>query len=98
MPGGRKRVYTESSLFDLPYPHRVTRYNAGGVPFYYLYKDLPTFNLQRMLSNVGIGLTFSISLLVSFLLATEIKLIPLILSIKKKGSSAHESLSRPLSE
>ena len=91
-----KRVYTESFLFDLPYPHRVTRYNLGGVPFYYLYKDLPTFNLQRMLSNVGIGLTFSISMLVSFLLATEIKLIPLLLSIKKNSIAIKAAVDRLL--
>ena len=52
------KIYTETYLFDLPYPHRATRYNLGGVPLYYLYKDLPTVNLQRLLSDVGVCLTF----------------------------------------
>ncbi|MBS0603600.1 MAG: DNA translocase FtsK 4TM domain-containing protein [Verrucomicrobia bacterium] len=78
------KVYTETHFFDLPYPHRTTRYNLGGVPLYYLYSDLPTMNLQRMLSDVGIGLTFSITAIVSFLLLTEIQLIPLLGLIKQK--------------
>lgn len=78
------RVYSESHRFDFPYPHTTTRYNLGGVPFYYLYADLPTFHLQRMLSDVGIGLTFSITAIVAFLLLTEIQLIPLLLSFKRK--------------
>jgi len=78
------RIYSQTHLFDLPYPHRATRYNLGGVPFYYLYTDLPTLNLQRMLSDVGIWLTFSITALVSFLLLTEIELLPLLVSMKQK--------------
>lgn len=78
------KIYTETSLFDLPYPHRAIRYNLGGVPLYYLYKDLPTINLHTALSDVGIGLTFTITALVSFLLLTEIRLIPLLDSIKQK--------------
>jgi S-DNA-T family DNA segregation ATPase FtsK/SpoIIIE len=78
------KICTQTHLFDLPYPHRTTRYNLGGVPLYYLYCDLPTMNLQRMLSDVGIGLTFSITGIVSFLLLTEIRLIPLLFAIKQK--------------
>lgn len=82
------KIYTETYFFDLPYPHRSTRYNLGGVPLYYLYKDLPTVNLQRFLSDVGVGLTFSISALVSFLLLTEMRLLPLMDAIKQKLYSA----------
>ncbi len=78
------RIYSETYFFDFPFPHRTTRYNLGGVPLYYLYSDLPTFNLQRMLSDVGIGLTFSIAAIVSFLLLTEVELIPLLTSLKNK--------------
>lgn len=79
-----QRVYAESILFELPYLHRVTRYNLGGVPLYYLYKDLPTLNLQCMLSNFGVGLTFSISMFVSFLLLTKVQLIPVLKGLKKQ--------------
>jgi DNA segregation ATPase FtsK/SpoIIIE, S-DNA-T family len=78
------KVYSETYLFDFPYPHHTTRYNLGGVPLYYLYRDLPTFNLQRMLSDVGVGLTFSITALVSFLLLTEIRIVPLLVTLKEK--------------
>lgn len=78
------RIWTQVHLFDLPYPHRTIRHNLGGAPLYYLYSDLPTMNLQRMLSDVGIGLTFSITAIVSFLLLTEIQLIPLVAAIKQK--------------
>ena len=71
------RVYTESYFFELPYPYSTTRYNLGGVPFYYLYKDIPTFNMQHMLSDVGIILTFSITACVSFLFLMEIELLTL---------------------
>jgi S-DNA-T family DNA segregation ATPase FtsK/SpoIIIE len=74
---GQNRIYSESLFLDLPYPHRMTRYNLGGVPFYFLYRDLPTFNLQRMLSDVGITLTFSIIGAVSFLLLTQLRVSPL---------------------
>jgi S-DNA-T family DNA segregation ATPase FtsK/SpoIIIE len=77
------KIYTETHVFDLPYPHRTTRYNLGGLPLYYLYRDLPTMNLQRMLSDVGIALTFSITAIVSFLLLTEIRLISVLSFLKK---------------
>ena len=32
------RIYSETHVFDLPYPHRFTRYNLGGVPIYYLWR------------------------------------------------------------
>lgn len=76
-----KRTYSESLFFSLPFPHTFTRHNMGGVPAYYLYRDLSTFNLQRMLSDVGVGLTFSIASFTTFLLTTEIRLLPLV----KKG-------------
>jgi len=73
-----RKVYSESLFFDIPFPHRLTRQNMGGVPAYFLYKDLPNFNLQRMLSDVGVSLTFSIAVCTSFFLTTEIRLLPLI--------------------
>lgn len=96
MPLGwlEQRVYTETYLFDLPYPHRTTRYNLGGVPLYYLYCDLPTMNLQKLLSNVGIGLTFSVTAIVSFLLLTQMRLIPLLVSIKHMLRSLKSLMSK----
>ena len=72
----------------------------GGAPIYFLYKDLPTFNLQRMLSDVGIAITFSITFLSSFLLLTQIKLVPLVRKFFKAcGSIPWKALfSRPLTK
>jgi DNA segregation ATPase FtsK/SpoIIIE, S-DNA-T family len=75
-----KKIYSQSIFFEEPYPHKYIRHNAGGAPLYFLYKDIPTFNLERMLSNVGIAITFSISFVTSFLLLTRIRLIPTIRS------------------
>ena len=88
----QNKVYSETHFFDFPFPHRTTRYNLGGVPLYYLYSDLPTFNLQRMLSDVGIGLTFSITAIVSFLLLTEIQIVPFLLALKEKLRTSKTAL------
>src|SRR3989339_383620 len=97
-----KKTYNESIFFEHPYPHRYTRHNIGGVPIYFLYKDFPTFNLQRMLSDVGIGITFSITLITSFLLLTQIKTFDLLRSfsallsrIKWKWPIKNELLEKP---
>lgn len=89
-----KRTYSESLFFSLPFPHTFTRHNMGGVPAYYLYRDLSTFNLQRMLSDVGVGLTFSIASFTSFLLTTEIRLLPLV----KKGVAKIKELQAQTEE
>jgi S-DNA-T family DNA segregation ATPase FtsK/SpoIIIE len=87
-----QKTYSESIFFEQPYPHRYTRHNVGGVPAYFFYKDLPTFNLHRMLSDVGIALTFSITLISSFLLLTEIKLLDLC----KSALTAYQDLKAKL--
>ena len=79
-----KKIYSQSIFFEEPYPHKYIRHNAGGVPLYALYKDIPTFNLERMLSNVGIAITFSITFFTSFLLLTQFKLIPTVRSVFEK--------------
>lgn len=103
VPGALKhKIIVESVSLDLPYPQQHVRYNLGGVPFYYLYTDLPTFNLQRMLSDVGIGITFSITGLVSFLLLMEIELLPLVQSLlrrkEEKKYASEEQLETSLSK
>lgn len=70
------RVYTETLTLKIPKTEIVRRYNLGGVPFYFLYKDLPYFNLQKMLSNFGITLIFSLTSFLSFLLLTGIQIRP----------------------
>ncbi len=92
------RIYSESLFFDFPYPHRTTRHNLGGVPLYYAYRDLPTFNLQRMLSDVGIALTFSIVALVSFILLTELRIVPILNALKQKTAQLTGFLKEKLNK
>lgn len=79
----REQVLTETMILSLPYPQVVTRHNFGGVPLYYLYNDLPTVNLRHLLSNVGVGITFSITAFVSAFLFLELRFMTLALGIKK---------------
>ncbi|MBS3904193.1 MAG: DNA translocase FtsK 4TM domain-containing protein [Simkania sp.] len=78
------KVYRESSSFDLPYPHHYYRYNLGGVPLYYLYRDLSGFNLQQLLSEIGIAITFTTTAIVTFALMTNIRLFPLLKTLPQK--------------
>ncbi len=73
-----KHLFSEIYLSNYPFPHRVVRFNLGGVPLYYLLRDVPTFNLQHLLSNMGVGITFSLTGLMSLILFTNTRVIPLI--------------------
>lgn len=52
----RRYVYSEVVFLSYPYPHSIARSNLGGVPFYFLYKDLAPFSLLDLFSDVGICL------------------------------------------
>jgi len=78
-----QKVPVETIVLQLPYPQMHIRHNLGGVPLYFLYRDLPTVNLLRLLSNVGIGITFSIIALVSMLLFTETRASTLWMGVKR---------------
>jgi len=73
-------THTYSEIYQSPYPfpHKVVRFNLGGAPLYYLYCDLQTFSLQHLLSNLGVVITFSITGLMSLILFTNIRVIPLV--------------------
>ena len=66
------KIYSETAVISSPLPVRYIRHNLGGVPFYYIYKDIPNFNLQSLLSDIGVCLTFSITSLVAFILLTDL--------------------------
>ncbi|MCH9612654.1 MAG: DNA translocase FtsK [Chlamydiia bacterium] len=74
VPFLRDHVYSETALIEAMMPERYTRYNYGGVISYYFLHDLENFNLEHLLSHVGVALTFSILALVSFILFTEIQI------------------------
>lgn len=92
------KVYSESILLTYPFPHRFVRYNLGGVPFYFLYKDLPTLNLQQLFSDFGIAVIFSLSATVSFALLTEIKIFPLIRSLIRTLAKIPQAMRQKMEE
>ncbi|HSX04809.1 MAG TPA: DNA translocase FtsK [Rhabdochlamydiaceae bacterium] len=92
------KIYVESITFIVPYPQVHVRYNLGGVPLYYLYRDLPLLNLQHILSNVGIALTFSITSIVSFLLFAEIPILQLLKFLKQLGYKGKQYIASFSSE
>lgn len=75
------RLYSEAYLSSYPFSHKVVRFNLGGVPLYYLLRDVPTFNLQRLLSNVGVCITFSLTGMMALILFTNTRVIPLTKSL-----------------
>ena len=89
-------TFSESSLIPVPFPHRVFRCNLGGVPLYYLYRDLPTFNLQHMLSDVGVSITFSLTALMSLILFTDTQLLSIVKAIKHFFLEANKFISKAI--
>lgn len=77
------RLYSEIYLSNYPFPHKIVRFNLGGVPLYYLLQDLPTFNLHHLLSTVGVLITFSLTTLMSLILFTNTRVIPFIKNCQK---------------
>jgi S-DNA-T family DNA segregation ATPase FtsK/SpoIIIE len=69
------RVVSETLSMSVPYPRTLVRFYLGGIPFYYLFSDLPGLNLQRTLSSVGTTLIFFSLGLVSFLLLSRVKVV-----------------------
>lgn len=68
-------VFSEFMIFKRPFLHTVVRYNLGGVPLYYLYKDLAPYSIMNLLSHVGTTLTCSIIAFISFILLTGVSLL-----------------------
>lgn len=76
-------VISESITFQLPYTHKIIRYNLGGVPFYFLFSDLSFLSLQKVLSPIGCSLVFSTASFLSFILLTHLRLSYAFRLIKK---------------
>ncbi|MBS0615789.1 MAG: DNA translocase FtsK 4TM domain-containing protein [Verrucomicrobia bacterium] len=100
IPGALKhKILTEVHDFPLPYPHREIRSNLGGVPFYYLYRDVPQFSLQRMLTDTGVAITCSLLSLVALFFLTEVRLSNLrtekVKPTPRKVEDVEKSLAPP---
>lgn len=74
------KVISETATFYVPYAQTIIRYNLGGIPFYFLYSDMPVLNLQKVLNPTGCSLVFSSIALISFLLLTRVQLWTILFS------------------
>ena len=68
-------IFSETIVIKAPFVQKITRDNLGGVPLYYIYKDIPLYNLKNLLSPTGTTLTFSVIAFISFLLLTGVSLL-----------------------
>ena len=78
-----RHLFSEVYLIHYPFSHKVFRLNLGGVPLYYLLCDLPTFHLQRLLSTVGVVITFSMTGLMSLILFTNTRVLLLAQNVQR---------------
>ncbi|PJD96324.1 MAG: cell division protein FtsK [Parachlamydia sp.] len=81
------------------------RYHLGGAPFFYLYRDMPSYNLARMFNTTGVGLIFFCSLLTAMLSLAKITpgqileaLTNFVIWLKKFSQESWISLFPPLSD
>jgi S-DNA-T family DNA segregation ATPase FtsK/SpoIIIE len=94
--------YIGQKLGEMLYPglwaNRM-RYHLGGALFYYLYRDLPAFNLNHIFNTVGVALIFSSTLIASLLFLFKIRLISLcqrLISSIKQGMEQRRALTAHL--
>jgi S-DNA-T family DNA segregation ATPase FtsK/SpoIIIE len=83
----RLRVYTESILLKASFEKRLIRYNLGGVPLYFLYRDIPYLNLRFLLSDLGTVITFSFIALLNLLMFFDIEIKKLLPKWKNLGKN-----------
>ena len=91
-PWLQSHVLSEVFTINASFAHKTIRYNMGGVPLYFLYRDLPAVNLQQLLSNIGVICTFGIIAVVSLILLFEVSVINLL----KKGVAYFAQLKEKL--
>lgn len=89
-----------SSFFYTQLSRRNLHFHLGGAPFYFLYKDLPLFNLEKILNSVGVLLVSFCLLLTSILLLSKTdprSIFSLIGSLKEKIREAFKREPKPAS-
>ncbi|CUI17496.1 FtsK/SpoIIIE family protein [Candidatus Protochlamydia naegleriophila] len=60
------------------------RYHLGGAPFFYLYQDMPAFNLNHIFNTAGVALIFSSTLIASLLFLFKIRLLHMCQKIMER--------------
>jgi len=97
-----------NSIIHLLYQNAVKnkmRYHLGGAPFFYLYRDLPGFNLLYIFNALGVAIIFTCTLIISLLFLAKVSLFSLASKIpqafhkfKLFTSTAVETLSSSTDE
>lgn len=70
-------------------------YHLGGALLFYVYRDLPGYNLAHVLNTLGTALIFSTTLLASLLLLFEVPLHHLIAIFSKKRETTDNYAAEP---
>lgn len=73
--------------------HTHLHYHLGGAPFFYLYKDLPYFNLENLFNWLGVTSLFAAAWLASVLFLTKISILSICEKIK---NNAPKSIPAPI--
>lgn len=76
-------VYSESVVVQASLVYKKVRYNLGGVPAYFIYRDFPLINLQKILSPLGTTIVTSMLFLISFLQLTKWRFAYMLDLLKK---------------
>lgn len=63
--------YTLGQFFYPALWAKKSYYHLGGAFYYYLYRDLPNFNLHRILNGAGVALLFSTTFIASIMFLTK---------------------------
>lgn len=92
----QEHIFSQTISFKIPFIHKVTRYHLGGAPLYFLYKDIPIYNMKNLLSHTGAAFTFAIMLILSFMLLTGISLHATIKKFTEIGSAIKSFAKRVL--
>lgn len=86
----------KSLLEQIFYPglwEKKQYFHLGGNPFFYIYCDLPFYNLHRMFNSFGVALVFSISLIASGLFLFKIKLSKVLPNLIQRFRKERESIA-----
>lgn len=73
-----KKIIHETFISFSPQAKSITRYNLGGVLFYFFYEDFPYLSVRDILSSVGCFLFFTLSAITSFFLMTGLRMIDIL--------------------
>jgi S-DNA-T family DNA segregation ATPase FtsK/SpoIIIE len=82
-----------AALRQLFYPKLVLhklRYHLGGALLFYLYRDLPVFNLHHIFNSLGVAILFSCTYLSSLMFLAKVNPGNLLTLFRQGGQAIHQ--------